>query len=127
VDQPAQELTRIRVHDPALPGLEDDRPLVLSTGAVLREHVWPQPAATDDTYAFEWCLIAPDVAARRDELHRRPAVLDQLWIPGVAGDHELVAATAADADVAIAEIQAQQIAVGVSIRRLEANEHMFAR
>jgi hypothetical protein len=49
VEQPTQEVVRVRLHDLALPRLEHDRSLVLAARTVLREQTRPVlPVGLDD-------------------------------------------------------------------------------
>jgi hypothetical protein len=90
VQEAAQELPRMRLDDLLLPRLEDDRPLMLATAAMLGESLEPTLPAALDAHAPELAMRAnphmPPPAGLDD---RASALIDEVGVRGVADNHEL--------------------------------------
>jgi hypothetical protein len=127
VQEASQELAREAIDDLALPRLERDLAVVLAAGAVLGERLRPARAAAYDAYAaVDGMGVATHATRKQRQHHRRPAVVDDRLIRGVADDDELVRAMSRR-DAPIAEIHPQQVAVRPGVGRSPLHrERMFA-
>lgn len=111
VEQPPQEVRRAGVDDLALPGLQDDRPLVLAAGAVLgekTESVFPG-ACRDDA---SWNRACVGSALGLHLSHQPTDLSVECSVFRVVGDVQRPHAPAAGRYVPIAEIPPQQFSVG---------------
>jgi hypothetical protein len=126
VDEAAQERPRKLVDDRSLPVGQHDRPVVLATWTGLGKHVRPMARVAADDHAL--MLPMPggrDSAVDRRELRRSDRVRDDLGITGVECDAQ-VGGPRHERDVAVAEIEPEQIGVAPRVGGSPRHEHMFA-
>jgi len=112
MDQALDELLWEPVGDLALPVGQEDRPLVLATGAPLREDLEPAlPVRLEDDRAGTRDGQHRDWTARPACFHGGSRVLDDVWIDPVERDDEPSSAEVRR-DPAVTEIEPEQIGVG---------------
>ena len=117
VDESADELVGMLVGDLMLPGLEDDRPVVLPARAVLRERSGPPvPPALDQTHVAVRHAIRLHAPPKAREDEGRDAVLHDPRARPVQEDPQELR-SARDLEVAVSEVQAEQICVGSPVGR----------
>src|SRR5438067_7845711 len=112
VDEPADQLARMRVRDLSLPVDELDAPLVLLPRPVLGEGDEPDPTPGLESYDGRiWSEIYPDVApgSRRPDCPR--GSVHDLRIRRVEVDPQL-RTTTTRRDASVSEVEAEKIGVG---------------
>ncbi|GIH94997.1 hypothetical protein ACFFMN_16935 [Planobispora siamensis] len=116
VHQPPDERSRLFIDDLTLPGLQRDLAVVLLAGTVLGEQAQP-------VFGIGVHADAPDAAETthtdgKDCTHRIRGRLDEAR-PGVgASDHQAIDASPMMDDVSVAEVEAEQVGVGLKRRRI---------
>src|SRR4051794_41862271 len=99
------------VDDGLLPVGQDDRPLVLATGAVLGEEARPRLGVhRHDDDLVRRMTMDGDTAPWMDALHRRRDLREHR-MPRVDGDAQAVNAAPRSRDVTVAEVEAEQVRV----------------
>lgn len=114
LDTPLKELDGMLLHDSLLPGLQDDRPLMFSSGAVLRKQDRPAVGVGIDDRDGS-TTAKPNRPARTEHVDRPSAARYDMLLPLVQRDLQSVGSARAS-DVPVAQIHPEHVAVGRVLR-----------